>query len=61
MRLNKVEACISQLEETSERLDAADDKRTKQVDMMWERIQALENYSKRHNVQVIWPWRVSQY
>ncbi len=53
VRLNEVEARISQLEETSERLDAADDKRTKQVDMMWERIKALENHSKRHNVRVI--------
>lgn len=53
VRLNEAGARISQLEETSEWLDAADNKRTKKMDMMWEQIQALENHSKRHNVLVM--------
>ena len=41
------------LEETSERLDAAEGMRSKQMKVMWESIQTLENHSKRNNVILI--------
>ena len=45
-RLEEAETHIVGLEETSERLDAAEGMRSKQMEVMWERIQTLKNHSK---------------
>ena len=41
-RLGEAKTRIVRLEETSERLDAAEGMKRKQMEVMWERIQALE-------------------
>lgn len=52
-RLGEAETRIVRLEETSERLDAAEGMKRKQMEVMWERIQTLENHSKRNNVRLV--------
>lgn len=51
--LAEVETCIEHLEETSEWLHTDGDKRKNLMEIMWDRIQALENHSKRNNVRLI--------
>lgn len=41
------------LEETSERLHSNVDKKSEQIEVMWDRIQALENHNKRNNVRLV--------
>lgn len=52
-RLTETEVRISRLEDTSERLCAANTERSKLLDAMRDRFQALENHSKRNNVRII--------
>lgn len=51
--MEEAETRIVCLEEASERLLSDDVKRGKLMDAMWDRIQSLENHSKRNNVRLI--------
>uniref|UniRef100_A0A096M8P7 L1 transposable element RRM domain-containing protein n=1 Tax=Poecilia formosa TaxID=48698 RepID=A0A096M8P7_POEFO len=50
---SEAETRISRLEDTSERLHTAVGERSKLTEAMLDRMQALENHSKRNNVRVI--------
>lgn len=49
----EAEICIVHLKGTSEQLLTDEGKKNKQMEVMWDRIQALENQSKRNNVRLI--------
>lgn len=51
--VKEAETRISSLEDTTGQLQTAADKRHELVEAMWERIQVLENHSKRNNVRII--------
>lgn len=44
---------IVRLEETSEWLNIDKGKKSKQMEVMWEQLQVLDNHSKRNNVRLI--------
>ncbi len=52
-RLSEAETRIVCLEEATEQSHAEDDKKSKLMDAMWVRIQALENHSKQNNVRLV--------
>lgn len=52
-RISEAEARIMHLEEAQERANADEDKNTKLMETMWERIQVMENHSKRNNVRLV--------
>lgn len=52
-RLSEAETRITRLEETTEQTLADKDKKSKLMEAMWERVQAMENNSKRNNVRLV--------
>ena len=48
-KLDEAEGRIHQLEDTAERLLSNREHDEKRMDTMWNRMQVLENHSKRHN------------
>ncbi|KAK7899232.1 hypothetical protein WMY93_020085 [Mugilogobius chulae] len=52
-RLDEAEARITHLEETSEQLLNDETRKSKDVEALWNRLQALENQSRRHNVRLV--------
>lgn len=52
-RLEEAEERIAHLEDSSERLVNDSSTRNKQVDVLWNRVQTLENQSRRNNVRLV--------
>ena len=52
-RLGEAEARISHLEERSEQLMNDKGGKDKQMEQLWNRVQALENHSRRNNVRLV--------
>ena len=52
-KLEEAEGRIHQLEYTTERLISNREHEEKKMDAMWNRMQVLENHSKRHNVRLV--------
>lgn len=52
-RLGEAEVRIAHLEETSEQLLNDKERKDKQMEDLWNRVQALENHSRRNNVRLV--------
>lgn len=52
-RVTEAESHISSVEDVTARLQTEEAKMSKRCEVMWDRIQALENYGKRNNVRII--------
>ncbi|CAM4678320.1 unnamed protein product [Leuciscus chuanchicus] len=53
VRMEEAEGRISQLEDVTEGLTTDKDAKEKKIKSLWERVQMLENHSKRNNVRLV--------
>lgn len=53
VRLEEAEGRISHLEDTTERLVTSGEHGERRMEVLWDRIQMLENHSKRNNVRLL--------
>lgn len=53
VRMEEVEGRISHLEDVTEELTTDKDAKEKKIKALWERVQMLENHSKRNNVRLV--------
>lgn len=53
VRMEEAEGRISQIEDVTERLKTDKDAKEKEIKVLWDRVQILENHSKRNNVRLV--------
>lgn len=53
VRLGEAEGRVSRLEDTTDRLASRGDSAEKRIEVLWDRVQMLENHSKRNNVRLL--------